>query len=239
MWSSWQIYENFHSVFWSKFNQSFLDAREINIYGPAFRNAEFESYLAQNVIIIGYIPQMHHTEKHCQSTKLLGAYTWEVSMLILFTISLYLFSKLLKCQMTCTAITWCRYMSSLKGSRDLQFQVDPLLLYSKKFWILKRLYTRDVSFHSCWTPKATKYIPVKVDDLVEVCVRNEKKKRGKWSNSKTILDSDHENRNVTTSSKNERKARFAIEDIRLAIQDSHFSSSVQSSIDNINRLLHE
>ena len=67
--------------------------------------------------------------------------------------------------------------------------------------------------------KSTTDLHLKVSDLVQVFIKLQNEKRGKWSYPKPILGYDHASRIVTVPGQSGRKIKAAVEDVRFAIID--------------------
>ena len=82
-------------------------------------------------------------------------------------------------------------------------------------------------------------IPIAVGDLVQVFIKKQNQKRGKWSQNKPVLAYDFPNRTITVPGSNGRKICAAIEDVRPAIRDNELAAAVQDAIDEMDRNLDE
>ena len=82
-------------------------------------------------------------------------------------------------------------------------------------------------------------IPVKVGDTVQIFIREQKDKRGKWSLPKVILEFDHYSGTVTVPGKNGKTVKAAIEDVRLALSENTFASAIQDGIDTLSRSIND
>ena len=85
--------------------------------------------------------------------------------------------------------------------------------------------------------KTTSDIPVKVDDIIQIFIREQKDKRGKWSVPKVILDFDRNSGTVAVPGKNGKTIKAAIEDVRPALPENTLASAVQDGIDTLSRSL--
>ena len=79
--------------------------------------------------------------------------------------------------------------------------------------------------------KSTEEIPVKVGDIVQVYIKLQNEKRGKWSSPKPVLCYDHKSRTVTVPGQNGRKINAALEDVRNAISENELATKYQEPID--------
>lgn len=87
---------------------------------------------------------------------------------------------------------------------------------------------------------AVKDTPVKVGDMVEVFIRLDNQKRGKWSQPKPVLKYDLPSRTVTVSGAKGRYVKAAIEDVRHALSSEHdLAIAVQEAIDFCSQSLEE
>ena len=73
--------------------------------------------------------------------------------------------------------------------------------------------------------------PIQVGDNVQIFIRQQSEKRGKWYSSKTVLAYDKDSGTVTVPGKNGRHVRAAVEDVRMAPSDNTLASSIQEGID--------
>lgn len=83
--------------------------------------------------------------------------------------------------------------------------------------------------------KATVDTPVKPGDVVQVFIKLQHDKRGKWSGPKTVLHYDPSSRCVTVPGSNGRKIRAAVEDVRFDISNNNISRQIQEAIDCLDR----
>jgi len=87
--------------------------------------------------------------------------------------------------------------------------------------------------------KSTSDIDVSPGDLVEVYLKKQHEKRGKWSSAKPVLSFDRSSRTVTVPGSNGRKIKAAIEDTRFAPKENQLASAIQESIDEIDLYIQE
>lgn len=81
--------------------------------------------------------------------------------------------------------------------------------------------------------KSTADPKVQPGDLVQVFVRKEKEKRGKWLSARAVLSTDVTAGSVTVPDSNGKNITAAVEDTRHAIVDDDLAASVVESIDLI------
>lgn len=74
---------------------------------------------------------------------------------------------------------------------------------------------------------------VGVGDLVEVFIKRQHEKRGKWSPPRVVLSYDPSSRTITVPGSHGKTISSAIEDTRFAIQDNPLAIQIQQSIDQI------
>lgn len=82
-------------------------------------------------------------------------------------------------------------------------------------------------------------ISVSPGDLVEIYIKQDKQKRGKWLSPRVILDFDPSTSSVTVPGSNGRTIRAAIEDVRHALSDVLFASIVRKANDEIDADIQE
>eukprot|EP00171_Calliarthron_tuberculosum_P001315 IDg1315t1 len=82
--------------------------------------------------------------------------------------------------------------------------------------------------------KSTSSPPISIGDTVQVYIKRENEKRGKWSSPKPVLEYDKISHTVSVPGNNGRKIRAAVEDTRVAIQDNALAVAVQEAIDTLN-----
>jgi len=85
--------------------------------------------------------------------------------------------------------------------------------------------------------KATSDIGVTPGDLVQIYIKKQHEKRGKWSSPKPVLSFDTKSQTITVPGSNGRKIRSAIEDVRHATGENDFARIVQESIDQLDDLV--
>lgn len=85
--------------------------------------------------------------------------------------------------------------------------------------------------------KATTDNVVKAGDLVQVYLKNQKEKRGKWTDPRPVLSFDKISHSVTVPGKNGRTVNAAVEDVRLAVADNALARMIQESIDELQNAL--
>jgi len=78
---------------------------------------------------------------------------------------------------------------------------------------------------------------ISVGDIVEVFIKRENEKRGKWTSPKPVISVDADTFSVTVPGKNGRKNRAAFEDIRLSVANDNFSKVIQDAIDALDASL--
>lgn len=72
-----------------------------------------------------------------------------------------------------------------------------------------------------------------VGDLVQIYVKNQHQKRGKWSSSKVVLSYDKESGTVTVPGKNGCEVRAAVEDVRPACKEDTLEAFIQEAMDQM------
>lgn len=82
-------------------------------------------------------------------------------------------------------------------------------------------------------------IPLHVGDQVQIYIKQQHEKRGKWSSPKVAISFDSEMGTVTVPGKNGRFVRAALEDVRPAITESNFALTIQEAIDSISTNLED
>jgi len=87
--------------------------------------------------------------------------------------------------------------------------------------------------------KATTDIDISPGDLVEIFIKKQHEKRGKWSAPKPVLFYDPCSRTVTVPGSRGRKMKAAIEDIRYAAKSNTLAETIQASIDEIDNYIYE
>jgi len=80
---------------------------------------------------------------------------------------------------------------------------------------------------------ATVDTPVAAGDLVQVFIKKEMEKRGKWSSPRPILSFDKPSGIVTVPGSNGKVIKAAIEDTRHAIYENALAKVIQEAIDNL------
>lgn len=78
-----------------------------------------------------------------------------------------------------------------------------------------------------------------ISDIVEIYIKKQNYKRGKWSGPKAVLALDPVTGTVTVPGANGRKDRAAAEDVRISVANSDLSSKIQESLDIMDDLLEE
>lgn len=81
--------------------------------------------------------------------------------------------------------------------------------------------------------KPTRDIGVSVVDLVQVFIKLEKEKRGKWTGPKPVISYDKISGTVTVPGTSGRVIKAAVEDVRQAITDNALATSIQEAIDDL------
>ena len=71
--------------------------------------------------------------------------------------------------------------------------------------------------------KSRMVAPVRIGDLVQVFVKLQHEKRGKWSNAKPVLSFDKVSGTVTAPGQNSRTIKAAVEDVLFAITDNEIA----------------
>jgi len=102
---------------------------------------------------------------------------------------------------------------------DIQAAHDTLIAKRKLNLILKSNATHD--------------IPLASGDLVQVFIKLEKEKRGKWSSPRPILTFDKPSGIVTVPGSNGKVIKAAIEDTRHAIYENSLAKTIQEAIDEL------
>lgn len=72
-----------------------------------------------------------------------------------------------------------------------------------------------------------------VGDLVEIYIKNEHGKRGRWSSPRLVTSVNREAGFITVPGKRGHTCNAAFEDVRLAVEDDTFAYSIQSAIDTL------
>ena len=85
--------------------------------------------------------------------------------------------------------------------------------------------------------KATSEAPVKVGDLVQVFIKLQHEKRGKWTSAKPVLSYEKASGIVTVPGQNGKKIKAAVEDVRFAISDDELAVKYQEAIDVLDSCL--
>ena len=85
--------------------------------------------------------------------------------------------------------------------------------------------------------KSKSDLPIKVGDQVQVFIKLQNEKRGKWSSPNPVLSYDRKSGTVILPGKNGRKINAAIEDILLAIRDNDLAIKYQESIEKLDMML--
>lgn len=93
--------------------------------------------------------------------------------------------------------------------------------------VAKRKLTKILRSKSVQTPD------INPGDMVEVFIKLEKEKRGKWSAPKPVLDFDPTSGIVTLPGTSGKKIKAAVEDVRSAIQENTLAQKIQEAIDNV------
>ena len=81
--------------------------------------------------------------------------------------------------------------------------------------------------------KSVQDIPVHAGDIVDVFVKLENQKRGKWLREKSVLSYDPKSRSISYAGKNGRMANAAIEDVRLSLSNDGLAKSIKDAIDTL------
>jgi len=74
-------------------------------------------------------------------------------------------------------------------------------------------------------------------DMVEVFIKREKEKRGKWSAPKPVLEFDPMSGIVVVPGTSGKKISAAVEDVRIAGKDNNLAQKIQEAIDSVNMTL--
>ena len=120
-----------------------------------------------------------------------------------------------------------------KSASILPIDPDPDLVEAQLQLEAKRKMTRIL--HT----KAISEVQVAVGDLVEVFVKREKEKRGKWLTPRSVLSIDRASGSLTVPGAHGRTMTAAFEDVGIALDEDSFASMVQESIDTIDREITE
>ena len=75
--------------------------------------------------------------------------------------------------------------------------------------------------------------PVKVGDLVRVCIKLQHEKRGKCTSAKPVLSYDKASGILTVPGKNGKKIKAAVEDVRFSIVHDELAVNYQDAIDTL------
>ena len=75
--------------------------------------------------------------------------------------------------------------------------------------------------------------PVKIGDIVQVFVKLQHEKSGKWTNPKPVLNYDKQTGIVEVPGQNGRKIKAALEDVRFAVTDNEFAIKYQETVDSL------
>ena len=73
--------------------------------------------------------------------------------------------------------------------------------------------------------------PVNAADLVQVFIKLQHEKRGKWTSAKPVLSYDKASGIVTVPGQNSKTIKAAVEDVRFAISDDELAVKYQEAID--------
>ena len=75
--------------------------------------------------------------------------------------------------------------------------------------------------------------PVNAGDLVQVFIKLQHEKRGKWTSAKPVLRFDKASGIVTVPGQNGKTIKAAVEDVRFAISDDELAVKYQEAIDAV------
>ncbi len=81
--------------------------------------------------------------------------------------------------------------------------------------------------------KSTSDLPLKIGDLVQVFIKLQHEKRGKWSSTKPVLSYDKRSGIVSVAGQNGRKINAAVEDVPFAVVDDELATKYQEAIDTL------
>lgn len=81
--------------------------------------------------------------------------------------------------------------------------------------------------------RSTLDTPVSVGDMVQVFIKRDHEKRGKWTSPKLVLSYDKSSGIVTVPGTSGHTIKAAIEDVRLAITNSDLATSIQEAMDTL------
>lgn len=87
--------------------------------------------------------------------------------------------------------------------------------------------------------RSTKNIFISVGDIVEIFVKHDNEKRGKWLSPRTMLSFDPASCTGTDTAGNGKTMCAAIEDVRPAIVENSFASVITKANDELEGMLDE
>eukprot|EP00171_Calliarthron_tuberculosum_P022021 IDg22021t1 len=126
----------------------------------------------------------------------------------------------------------------LKAENEAEEEMADQLFVQQALRISNDLYGNDVmSAHELakgFSRPATKDIFVSPGDLVQIHVKLQNQKKGKWSSNKPVLSYDHDSRTVTVPGSKGKTVQAAIEDVRPALSNDILVNEVQESLDIMN-----